>query len=62
MSVRQPQQYSDEAERLIPMLTRLPRRCRAEIFQAVVSLRPQPRLQAEFALGPLRAAFADYWQ
>ena len=62
MSVCQSLQYTDEAERLIPMLTRLPRRCRAEIFQAVVSLRSQPRLEAEFALGPLRAAFADYWQ
>lgn len=35
---------------------------RAELLQQVVSFRPSEHLYKEFAIGPLRAAFADAWE
>lgn len=31
-------------------------------MQSVVSFRPNPTLEASFSVGPLRAAFAEYWE
>jgi N6-adenosine-specific RNA methylase IME4 len=35
---------------------------RGAIMQCAISFRPNPTLEASFAVGPLRAAFANYWE
>lgn len=35
---------------------------RGAVLQSVVSFRPHHTLEQSFAVGPLRAAFADYWE
>jgi hypothetical protein len=40
----------------------IPPHRRAALFQNVLSFRPTNDLAAEFALGPLRAAFAEVWE
>ena len=47
---------------LANLLHRIPSGRRAAVLQSVVSFRPSPSLENSFAVGPLRAAFADYWE
>jgi N6-adenosine-specific RNA methylase IME4 len=47
---------------LVEMLFDLPPGRRGGVFQQVVSFRPDPRVEQAFAVGELRAAFADYWE
>jgi hypothetical protein len=35
---------------------------RAAVFQSAVSFRPSLSLESSFAVGPLRAAFAELWE
>jgi N6-adenosine-specific RNA methylase IME4 len=35
---------------------------RGAVLQSALSFRPAPTLEKSFAVGPLRAAFADYWE
>jgi hypothetical protein len=35
---------------------------RGSVVQSVVSFRPSPSLESSFAVGPLRAAFAELWE
>jgi hypothetical protein len=45
---------------LANLLLTIPPGRRAAVFQSVVSFRPSPSLENSFAVGPLRAAFAEY--
>jgi len=52
-----------------PVTSRLPKLLlalepdpRALLLQAVVSFRPQNNLETEMRVGPIRAAFAEYWE
>ena len=52
----------DQAPTLPHDLARIPRGLRGATLQAVATFCPNPRLEAEFEVGVLRASFADYWE
>lgn len=47
---------------LAELLLAIPPGHRGALLQRVVSFRPNPTLETSFSVGPLRAAFADYWE
>jgi N6-adenosine-specific RNA methylase IME4 len=47
---------------LISMLQALPPGCRGSVLQQAISFEPAPSVEQEFNLGPIRAAFASYWE
>jgi len=48
--------------RLVELIDAIPPARRATALQCAISFRPSPTLELEFAVGPLRAAFAHYWE
>jgi hypothetical protein len=50
------------SERLISLLHQIPMHQRGETLQAAASFRPRQSLDSDFRLGPVRAAFSDYWE
>lgn len=47
---------------LATLLMAIPPDCRGTTLQYVVSFRPNPTLGSSISVGPLRAAFAEYWE
>jgi hypothetical protein len=47
---------------LATLIHAIPPARRGVVLQSVLSFRPAPTLEKSFAVGPLRAAFADYWE
>ena len=47
---------------LATLLQAIPPGRRGAVLQSAVSFRPAPTLEQSFAVGPIRAAFADYWE
>jgi hypothetical protein len=47
---------------LAELLTAVPPGRRGALMQCVVSFRPSPTLEESFAVGELRAAFAQFWE
>lgn len=54
--------FHDALTSLAELSIVIPPHRRASLFQDVLSFRPAYDLGAEFALGPLRAAFAEVWE
>lgn len=52
----------DSASRLAELLLAIPPGRRGSVMQCVVSFRANPTLEASFALGPVRALFAEFWE
>jgi N6-adenosine-specific RNA methylase IME4 len=47
---------------LAALLQAIPPARRGALLQSAVSFRPAPSLEHSFAVGPIRATFADYWE
>lgn len=47
---------------LATIMLAMPPARRGAVLQSVVSFRPSPTIDASFAVGPLRAAFAEFWE
>ncbi len=47
---------------LAALLLAIPPGRRAAVMQSAVAFRPDPNLEASFSVGPLRAAFAAFWE
>lgn len=47
---------------LAEMVLAVPPGRRGAIMQSAISFRPSPTLEASVSVGPIRAAFAEYWQ
>ena len=47
---------------LTTLLQTIPPGRRGAVLQSALSFRPGPTLDQSFAVGPIRAAFADYWE
>jgi N6-adenosine-specific RNA methylase IME4 len=57
-----PNQDSDGPSTLAKLVLAVPPGRRGALLQCVVSCRPNTALEDSFKVGPLRAAFADYWE
>ena len=44
------------------LLLAIPPGCRGAVVQSAASFRPDATLDASFSVGPLRAAFAEFWE
>ena len=47
---------------LVTLIQAIPPACRGTVLQSVVSFQPAPTLEHSFAVGPLRAAYAEFWE
>jgi hypothetical protein len=54
--------YSFRPSDLAVLLQAIPPARRGAVLQSAVSFRPAPTLEHSFAVGPIRATFADYWE
>jgi len=57
-----PSHLCASSSRLALLLLAVPPDRRGPVMQSVVSFRPDQTLEASFGVGPLRAAFAEYWE
>jgi hypothetical protein len=57
-----PRHRSLPSSRLVELLLAAPLGERASLLMAAVSFRPNRTLSESFRVGPLRAAFAEYWE
>lgn len=57
-----PSHFSRAPSALATLLEPIPPHCRPSLMQCAVSFRPSQTLEASFSVGPVRAAFAQYWE
>jgi hypothetical protein len=57
-----PSQTAAVPSRLATLLESVPAGVRGPLLMSAVSFRPNATLESSFAVGEVRAAFADYWE